>query len=240
MEDQMLERVRNLIAKAEATNHPAEAEAFMAKAQELMAKHSIVEAMIAESRSDKGKPTCKVFYCEKPYASQKWTLLNRVARANYARTVGSGDARSKVRVEVYGFEGDLEAIETLYTSLLVQCVSQMRQAEIPWGVHGKTFNVSFMTGFADAIGSRLAKAKRDAEAEVQKELAGATGPGMALVLVGKKEAVDEAVAVAHPKLRTRSVSGAGSNAGYGAGREAGSNAALGGKQVGAGRRGLTG
>ncbi|MEE3919447.1 DUF2786 domain-containing protein [Micromonospora sp. BRA006-A] len=42
----MLDRVRALLAKAESTGYPAEAEAFTAKAQELMARHSIDAALL--------------------------------------------------------------------------------------------------------------------------------------------------------------------------------------------------
>ena len=46
-ESRMLTRIRALLAKAEATGFPEEAEALSAKAQELMARHSIDEALIA-------------------------------------------------------------------------------------------------------------------------------------------------------------------------------------------------
>ena len=42
----VLDRVRGLLTKAESTEFPAEAEALTAKAQELMARHSIEQAMV--------------------------------------------------------------------------------------------------------------------------------------------------------------------------------------------------
>ncbi|NEA40757.1 DUF2786 domain-containing protein, partial [Streptomyces sp. SID11385] len=44
-EPRMLTRIRALLAKAEATGFPEEAEALTTKAQELMARHSIDEAL---------------------------------------------------------------------------------------------------------------------------------------------------------------------------------------------------
>ncbi len=44
--DARLTTIRNLLAKAEATTFPAEAEAFTAKATELMARHRIDEALV--------------------------------------------------------------------------------------------------------------------------------------------------------------------------------------------------
>ncbi|WP_228984453.1 dihydroxy-acid dehydratase, partial [Streptomyces sp. DH12] len=46
-ESRMLGRIRALLAKAEATGFPEEAEALSAKAQELMARHSVDEALLA-------------------------------------------------------------------------------------------------------------------------------------------------------------------------------------------------
>ncbi|MGW6552870.1 DUF2786 domain-containing protein, partial [Streptomyces sp. NPDC055051] len=46
-EPRMLTRIRALLAKAEATGYPEEAEALTAKAQELMARHSLDEAGLA-------------------------------------------------------------------------------------------------------------------------------------------------------------------------------------------------
>ena len=45
-EDPLLERVRALLAKAESTSFPEEADALTAKAQELMARHAIDAAML--------------------------------------------------------------------------------------------------------------------------------------------------------------------------------------------------
>ncbi len=44
--DPIAERIAALLDKAESTSYPAEADAFMAKAQELMARHAIDEAML--------------------------------------------------------------------------------------------------------------------------------------------------------------------------------------------------
>ncbi|MFD0595252.1 DUF2786 domain-containing protein [Catellatospora coxensis] len=45
-DQRMLDRIRALLAKAESTGFPEEAEAFTAKAQQLMARHSIDHALI--------------------------------------------------------------------------------------------------------------------------------------------------------------------------------------------------
>ena len=52
-EDKRLATIRSLLAKAEATDYPEEAEAFFAKASELISRWAIDEAMIwaGEDRS---------------------------------------------------------------------------------------------------------------------------------------------------------------------------------------------
>jgi hypothetical protein len=45
----MIDKVRALIAKAESTEHPAEAEAFMAKANQLMLEHAIAKHQLADT-----------------------------------------------------------------------------------------------------------------------------------------------------------------------------------------------
>jgi hypothetical protein len=230
VDERILEKVRALLSKAERTEYPEEAQAFTAKAQEIMAKHNIVQAMIADAAKSEGKPVCKVIYCEKPYASQKWTLLNRIAISNNGKTVGSGDARTRVRVEVFAFEEDAEAIEILYTSLLVQGTREMLAAKVPEWEHGKTFRVSFWTGFSVKIAERLQQAKKEAEAQVQAE-APVWSSSVALVLADRKNRVAEHVQIVHPRLGSRSVSYGGSANGYNAGQAAGNRAGLGGKAV---------
>src|SRR5690606_17398304 len=50
--------VRQMLAQAESTNHPAEAEAFTAAAEQLMIRHGIEEAMLAvDEQSPIGRRT---------------------------------------------------------------------------------------------------------------------------------------------------------------------------------------
>jgi hypothetical protein len=53
----VLEKVRALLAKAESSEFDAEAEAFTAKAQELMARHSIDHALLAMGRANVAEPS---------------------------------------------------------------------------------------------------------------------------------------------------------------------------------------
>jgi hypothetical protein len=160
-EPRMLTRIRALLAKAEATGFPQEAEALTAKAQELMARHSVDEALLAARTQSPDAPVACRIGVEAPYETAKAILLAAVASANRCRAVwNSGFGFSTV----VGFEGDLEAVELLYTSLLVQGTSAMTRAEAGQRAGGrkrtKAFRQSFLMAYASRLGERLAAATK--------------------------------------------------------------------------------
>ena len=159
--DAKLERVRALLAKAEATTFPAEAEAYSAKAQELISRHSIDEALLAGG-SDAVVPYARRIGVDHPYENEKASLLNSVARANRCHVVWSSEFGFAT---VFGFDADIDAVDLLHTSLLVQAHRAMARTE-PRGKAGrsrlKNFRQSFLVGYAVRIGERLAEASRAA------------------------------------------------------------------------------
>jgi hypothetical protein len=160
-----LERVRSLLAKAEATTFPAEAEAYTAKAQELISRHSIDEALLAGQRAEV-VPYARRIGVDHPYESEKASLLHAVARANRCHVVWSPEFGFAT---VFGFDADIDAVDLLHTSLLVQAHRAMARTEPPGGKAGrarlKTFRQSFLVGYAVRIGERLAEASRAALAQ---------------------------------------------------------------------------
>ena len=151
----ILERVRALLAKAEATDFPAEAEAFSAKAQELIARHSIEEVLTATPDET---PLARRVGVDHPYESEKAGLLNAVARANHCHTVWSPELAFST---VFGFDADIDAVELLYTSLLVQANRAMvRDEPVKGRARIKAFRRSFLVAYAARIGERLARATR--------------------------------------------------------------------------------
>jgi hypothetical protein len=161
-ESRMLTRVRALLAKAEATGFPEEAEALSAKAQELMARHSIDEALLADrAHLAKDAPGACRIGVEPPYEQAKAVLLDAVASANHCRAVWNEALCFSTLV---GFEADLEAVELLYTSLLVQAQGALAKAEAAQRAGGrkrtKTFRQSFLAAYAHRIGTRLTAAAR--------------------------------------------------------------------------------
>lgn len=170
-ESRMLNRIRALLAKAEATGYPQEAEALSAKAQELMARHSIDEALLAARTQAKDTPGACRIGVDAPYETAKAVLLDAVASANRCRSVWH---RSLGFSTVIGFEPDLEAVELLYTSLLVQATTALTKAEAAQRKGGrkrtKTFKQSFLAAYAHRVGDRLRAAAEGQVARTGEDL----------------------------------------------------------------------
>ncbi|GGP74591.1 DUF2786 domain-containing protein [Streptomyces melanogenes] len=170
-EPKTLTRIRALLAKAEATEFPEEAEALSTKAQELMALHSIDEAVLAAGGHRGDAPGACRIGVDAPYETSKAILLDAVASANHCRAVWNGDFGFST---VVGFEADLEAVELLYTSLLVQGTAAMTRAEAAQRAGGrkrtKTFRQSFLLAYANRLGDLLSATARQVESTASTTL----------------------------------------------------------------------
>ena len=205
-DERMLSRIRALLAKAEATEYPEEAEALSARAQELMAKYSIDQALLAADTDREDQPAGRRIAVDNPYEGPKTSLLQAVALANRCRVIWSKDVGMAT---VIGFGADLDAVEVLFTSLLVQANGAMLRAGARLDAYGRSrtraFRQSFLVSYAVRIGERLAEATEHAtqQAAAEQQVAagtaaargGAQGAGTALVpfLAARRQAVDDAV-----------------------------------------------
>ncbi|MEU6373306.1 DUF2786 domain-containing protein [Streptomyces sp. NPDC046909] len=209
-ESRMLTRIRALLAKAEATGYPEEAEALSAKAQELMARHSVDEALLdAQAPTHDSPGACRIGV-EPPYEQAKAVLLDAVATANHCRAVWNEPFAFST---VVGFEPDLVAVELLYTSLLVQATTAMTKAEAAQRAGGrkrtKTFRQSFLAAYAHRVGVRLRAA---AETQVGDELLP--------VLATREVAVTDHLDRMFPQTTTTRLRGVSDEAGWIEGAEA--------------------
>jgi Protein of unknown function (DUF2786) len=187
----ILGKIRALLAKAESTEFAEEAEALSARAQELMAKYSIDHALLAAEAGRKDEPASRRLPVDNPYEGAKAQLLQEVAEANRCRSVWY---KSLGMSAVIGFPADLDAVELLFTSLLVQANTAMLRAGAKQDRYGRSrtraFRQSFLMSYAVRIGERLAGAAGDAERQVAAE---APGRNLLPVLAARHQAVDDAV-----------------------------------------------
>ncbi|MGC9542317.1 DUF2786 domain-containing protein [Streptomyces sp. UG1] len=217
-ESRMLTRIRALLAKAEATGFAEEAEALSAKAQELMSRHSIDEALLASRAPAAAKDApgaCRIGV-EPPYEQAKAVLLDAVATANHCRAVWNEPFGFST---VVGFEADLEVVELLHTSLLVQAQTAMTKAEAAQRAGGrkrtKTFRQSFLAAYAHRIGTRLTAAARTPVTE-----------DLLPVLASREVAVTARLDRMFPQTTTTRLRGVSDEAGWVEGSEAADRARM--------------
>ncbi|MEY9962279.1 hypothetical protein ABIA33_000300 [Streptacidiphilus sp. MAP12-16] len=228
-EPRMLGRIRALLAKAESTEFPDEAEALTAKAQQLMAQHSIDEALLAASSGSRAEPGACRIGVDNPYEAPKALLLDAVASANRAKSVWTKDLGF---CTVVGFPADLEAVELLYTSLLVQATSAMNSAGTQSGGSGgsrtKSFRQSFLIAYASRIRERLTEATAQVTEEVLAGLRteGDASPALLPVLAAREEAVQESTERMFPNTSTGRAIRANDYEGWTQGRAAADRARL--------------
>jgi hypothetical protein len=214
-----------LLAKAESTEFPAEAEALTARAQELMARHSIDYALLAAQSGSKQEPVGRRLPVDNPYADPKAVLLSVVAGANRCRAVF--DPRLGLST-VLGFAGDLDTVELMFTSLLVQATAAM----VAEGSHRdaggrsrtRSFRASFLAAYAQRIGERLAEATDAAVQDVAAQ-ASSSGTDLVPVLAARGQAVDDATEEMFPEV-THHYSRINNDQGWLSGRAAADLAAL--------------
>ena len=223
MTDAILEKVRKLLAKAEDPGcTPAEAEALTDKAAQLIAKYGVDRALLAAAAPEIDPLGDRVIGVGPPYALDKAGLLATVAGALRCRSVRRKEhtARgSAYAMHLFGFAADLERVELLYTSLLVQASMALAVVDIPEWDSVAAFRRSWLVGFACAVGERLRQAEERASAAPRP----ASGPSVALVLADRSDRVDRRVEEAYPHLRispARRLMGGGLDSGYAAGQRA--------------------
>lgn len=236
--DALLGRVRKLLAMAEAEGLPdAARESYNAKAAELIAQYGIDRALIED-----GSPTGPaagdiVMGIDAPYARDKISLLASVADPLGCRLVhrtapspaGSGGATLH-SAHLFGMAVDIERVQMIYTSLLVQQAHGLAAARPPTWEDPRAFRRSWMAGFAVAVRDRLAQAEEAARRRAEESrvadpatAGSATRRSVAVVLAGREGLVEAHLARVYPRLRTtrtRQLSGSGGRDGYQAGQRA--------------------
>jgi hypothetical protein len=197
-----LSRIRGLLAKAESTDFEAEAEALTAKAQELMARHAIDTAMVGTRGGTPGAAgpvQARRLHLDDPHAEAKAAIVQAVGSANGVRVVllpAFGIAT------LVGMPGDLDAVDLLVTSLLLQAGRALADAVRQGGARSRAtaYRRGFLYSYAQRIGERLTDARDAARAEATATYGSALAP----VLADRQAAVDRAVQELFPAVRRRS------------------------------------
>jgi hypothetical protein len=237
-ENALLDRVRKLLAKAEAAGvTPAERDALTAKAAELMAKYGIDRALLAAAKPETDKPGDRVIDIENPWARVQAHLLCGLASAVRCQCVVLPCSGPGSRIHVFGYVSDIERADILFTSLLVQMWQGLAAAGVPsWTRSPRAWRRSWLLGFVTAVVSRVRAAEHEAACQATAPAA-SSGSQTALVLADRRLVVKRAIEQAYPQTRKTRMTYSGN--GYSTGYAKGQEADLGGPRLGsAGSRAL--
>lgn len=233
----MLAKVRKLLAKAEdASCTEPEREALMERASALMAKYGIDAALAAQRDPASDKVTDKRIVVHPPYAKSMTELFWAVAAPMRCKAIRietpkfDGKNRYEYTMHVFGYQSDIDRVELLWTSLLLQAANGIKKADVPYGYSHWSYKESWLAGFRSAVYTRLTEAEAKATSASASE-----GTGVELVLYDRNRLVGQAADAAHPRVRTaanRQFKATGMNAGYQAGQRADLGTS---SKVGAGR-----
>ena len=222
VDQKVLAKVRALLAKAESTEFPDEAEALSAKAQELMSRYSLHRAVHEHERGQAPAASGRRLWIDPPYPGAKVLLVQAVAAANRCRAVWRADPGF---VTVIGPDTELGIVELLTTSLLLQANRAMlaagRQTTRTGTSRTRSFRQSFLVAYASRIGERLAAADTTAAAAAQAVPRERLLP----VLAARSQATDEMMERLFPRTVSRPVT-VSNSAGWTAGRVAADQARL--------------
>lgn len=217
--DAVIRRIEALLAKAASTDFQAEAEAFAAKAQELMARYLVEQHELGGDRTHRMER--RSFAPAGAYAAGRVRLLCQVAQANgvYSYwTKGTGPPT----VVLFGRADVLDLVLVTFGLLDAQLVRQLLHVGAGRG-DVRAFRHAFVLGFGSAIARRLHEQLRHVEQDT---------PGVGLVLADLLSEAERFFRAEEPGLRLRATSATLSSwDGMAAGRRAGAAADLGGTSL---------
>lgn len=188
-------KIRGLLNKAESTNFEEEANAFLAKAQELMINYQIDEAEVWENDpTKKPVPVIRMVKVNTKNVGAQWVriLFNVVAKHN--NCVGwQQDAQGQ---HIAGYESDIMYVELLFNTLYNHLRFELVKGLAISTENARTFRNNFIQAYVQRVHIRLNEADRMAKHKIAQQshmyLEGNPG-SMELVLRSRKEDVDEFV-----------------------------------------------
>ncbi len=189
-------RIAKLLAKAEGTTNAHEAEAFMAKAEELMLKFGVERANLAAkgpgTKREEIVTTHITIRNGHGYAAAMTAIAHAVGPSFSIHTYQSILRDGGRIVWLVGHKSDVEQVETLVNSLIAQSRTQalhwwktVGKTEHPWYTDNQAHLArrEFIFSFASGVRSRLS--------ETRNRVVEESTPGTELVLVERSKLVDE-------------------------------------------------
>lgn len=193
IKDKKADIISKLLAKAESTT-PEEAQILTERAEEMMAKYMVDQAMVDARREAEGKASEEIItqqiMCAGSYRKALMWLTVAVARAyGNLELMKSNDDGKRIVVRVVGFESDVQQFLTLANSLHIQAFVSLQSW---WRVAGgdymgeRSYNrwearSAFLSAFGRGAAERLSASRNRVVQEA--------GSGTELVLVERGDKV---------------------------------------------------
>lgn len=218
-DDKTMNRIQALLRKAERTDNPHEAEAYLAKAQQLATQASIdlAKARAADGNASKITPEMRTLILGRPRQRGLQTLIALAASIAEPNDVLLDIAADDTKIYAFGFSQDLDVFTAMYTRLSIHMALECRRfldsgrykledttvrrrvartgdprydyIDVVIPMPAITARLDFQRAYAYRIGYRLRQARRDTEQQAAQ--ADTVGqPGTALVLADKRKEVD--------------------------------------------------
>lgn len=213
MDQKILSRVRALLAQAASTTHD-DAEAYQCKAEALMARHAIDQAMLdMADPSKKEEVITRAIVIEGPFHRAKHSLLHVITKHHGCRAVAHPRAKgSKImQVMVVGHESAVDFCEELFTSLLLHVTNVMLSTPTPPYENTKAFRQAFLLEYCNRINERLETAQATAVKEAEAE----TGTSVLPMLLDRNAEVETEISKLFPRIRSNHVGSSGRAGGRG-------------------------
>jgi hypothetical protein len=199
----LLAKVRALLAKAESTTFPEEADALTTKAMQLMASYGITDAMLAAQGKASDPLGERRITITDPYSMEKAQLLASIAEALGCRSlVYMAGARRVDSCLLAGHKTTRERAELLFTSLLLQATARVQRIIMVADSSITVARRSWWAGFSFSVQTRLTHAEQDAAADYDAEH---SSSGAELVLVSRRDEVSRWFDRQHGELESAEV-----------------------------------
>lgn len=230
----IVDRIRALMAKAESSQFPGEAESFMAKAQQLIDKYCIDQAQLQHEEHEQiGHQVVKL---KDPYSKERSMIWAAVARANRCEIVThmfQGSSKTN-QISLVGRSTDRELVAVIAHSLENQALSQMKRIDLTRSRLSPVVQKrSFLRGFAAQVQTRLASIRQEHKTKAFDWAKPSAGNALELAHGEIQRYLDHEFNLSPQRKRTARVDPAA----FGVGRRAGASADVGAKRIG-GQRAL--
>ena len=239
MSEELLDKIHKLLAKAERTDNANEAEAFSAKAAQLIAEHRVDPDHVRKALAHGALGLHRITLGRGAYVRARLALLDAVAHNQDCEVVFETGPGGTTAI-VAGYESDLDVTEVLYTSLHAQAANQLAGFRSRSPAATQRWRRSFLFGFANRVAEQLEAARVDAAATRAAMVEGAPAPSDETLpdVLARSARVSAFAARSFGRVVTARAAAPAQRSGWRDGHRAAANADLGRTRV-AGRLALT-